>query len=100
MQEEMPNERWIGQYGRALAERLEPERRYSLLRVGAAEFAYTTYDRYLRALNQVWSAGLVPEPLGLVKGSSLLEVVPNLRDIDADLGALHASDVERSSGFS
>jgi hypothetical protein len=96
----MLNERWIDQYGQALAERLEPERRYSVLRVGTAEFAYTTYDRYVRALDQVWGAGLVPEALGLVEGSSLLEVVPNLRDIDADLGGLQASDVERSSRFS
>jgi hypothetical protein len=100
MREAMLDERWIDQYGQALAGRLEPERRYSLLRVGAAEFAYTTYDRYVRALDQVWSAGLVPEPLGLVEGSRLLEVVPNLRDIDGDLSELQASDVERSSPFS
>jgi hypothetical protein len=100
MGEAVLDERWIDQYGQALAERLEPERRYSLLRVGAAEFAYTTYDRYVRALDQAWSAGFVPEPLGLVEGSSLLEVVPSLRDIDADLGGLQASDVEGSSRFS
>jgi hypothetical protein len=100
MRQAMLHERWIDQYGQALAERLEPERRYSLLRVGAAEFAYTTYDGYLRALDQAWNAGFVPEPLGLVEGSRLLEVVPNLRDIDADLGNLQTSDVERSSRFS
>ena len=100
MRKAMLDERWIDQYGQALAGRLEPERRYSLIRVGAAEFAYTTYDRYVRALDQVWSAGLVPESLGLVEGSRLLEVVPNLRDIDADLGEVQASDVERSSRFS
>jgi hypothetical protein len=100
MGEAVLNERWIDQYGQALAERLEPERRYSLLSVGAAEFAYTTYDRYVCALDQAWSAGFVPEPLGLVEGSRLLEVAPNLRDIDADLRGLQASDVERSSRFS
>jgi hypothetical protein len=100
MQEPVLNERWIDQYGQALAERLEPERRYSLLRVGAAEFAYTNYERYVRALDQAWGAGFVPEPLGLVEGSSLLEVAPNLRDVDADLAGLQASDVERSSRFS
>jgi hypothetical protein len=100
MQEAVLNERWIDQYGEAVAGRLEPERRYSLLRVGAAEFAYTTYDRYVRALNQAWTAGFVPEALGLVEGSRLLEVAPNLRAVDADLADLQASDVERSSRFS
>jgi hypothetical protein len=96
----MLDERWIDQYGHALAGRLEPERRYSLLKVGTAEFAYTTYDHYVTALDQVWRAGFVPEPLGLVEGSRLLDVAPNLRDINADLGNLQASDVERSSRFS
>ena len=100
MREAMLHERWIDQYGEAVAERLEPERRYSLLRVGAAEFAYTTYERYVRALDQAWAAGFVPEALGLVEGSRLLEVAPNLRAIDADLAGLQASDVERSSRFS
>jgi hypothetical protein len=100
MREAMLHERWIDQYGEAVAGRLEPERRYSLLRVGAAEFAYTTYDRYVGALDQAWTAGFVPEPLGLVEGSRLLEVAPNLRAIDADLAGLQASDAERSSRFS
>lgn len=98
--EEAMLERWTDQYGHALARRIEPERRYSLLRVGAAEFAYTTYERYVRALDQAWAAGFVPEQLGLVEGSKLLDVAPNLRDIDADLADLQASDVERSSRFS
>ena len=98
--EEAMLERWTDQYGQALAGRLEPERRYSLLRVGATEFAYTTYEKYVRALDQAWAAGFVPEQLGLVEGSKLLDVAPNLRDIDADVADLQASNVERSSRFS
>jgi hypothetical protein len=100
MREAVLNEGWIDQYGEPVGERLEPERRYSLLRVGAAEFAYTTYDRYVRALDHAWTAGFMPEPLGLVEGSRVLEVARNLRAIDADLADLQASDVERSSRFS
>jgi hypothetical protein len=94
------HERWIDRYGPVLAEQLEPDRRYSLVRLGAAEFAYTTYDRYIHALAQAWRAGFVPQPLGSVEGSRLLEIAPNLRAVDADLSDLQASDVERSSRFS
>jgi hypothetical protein len=83
-----------------LAELLEPTRRYSLIRGGAVEFAYTDHDRYVRALKNLWSAGLVPHPLPAVDGSQLLEASPNLRSVDADLTDLQASDVERSSRFS
>jgi hypothetical protein len=94
------HERWIDRYGPVLAEQLQPDTRYSLVRLGAAEFAYTTYDGYVRALGQAWSAGFVPQPLGLVEGSRLLEVAPNLRAVDADLSDVQPSDVERSSRFS
>jgi hypothetical protein len=94
------HERWIDRYGPVLAEQLQPDQRYSLVRLGAVEFAYTTYDGYVRALGQAWSAGFVPQPLGLVEGSRLLEVAPNLRAVDADLSDLQPSDVERSSRFS
>jgi hypothetical protein len=94
------HERWIDRYGPVLAEQLQADRRYSLVRLGAVEFAYTTYDGYVRALGQAWSAGFVPQPLGLVEGANLLEVAPNLRGVDADLSELQPSDVERSSRFS
>jgi hypothetical protein len=91
---------WIDRYGSLVAEQLEPAQRYSLVRVGGAEFAYRSYDRYVRALGQVWSAGLVPESLGSVEATRLLEVAPNLRAVDADLEDLRASDLGRSSRFS
>jgi hypothetical protein len=94
------HERWIDHYGEFVAEQLTPERRYSVLRVGLAEFAYTTYDAYVRALGQAWSAGLIPQPLGAITGDRLLDVAPNLRGVDADLTNLRASDVVRPSRFS
>jgi hypothetical protein len=94
------HESWIDRYGPALAGQLKPDQRYSVVRLGAVEFAYTTYDGYVRALGEAWSAGHVPRPLGLVEGSRLLEVAPNLRGVDADLSDVQPSDVERSSRFS
>jgi len=79
-------ERWTERYGARLAAQLEPDRRYSLLKVGAAEYAFTSYDRYVAALKHVWSGDQVPEPRPSVVGSELLEVAPNLLDIDPDLG--------------
>jgi hypothetical protein len=96
----MLRELWIDHYGALLAGQLDPECRYSLIKIGAAEFAYTNYDGYVRALGQAWRAGLVPQSLGAVTGDRLLEIAPNLRGVDADLTSLQASDVERSSRFS
>ena len=58
---------------------------YSLVRIGSAEYAYTSYSRYVRALDHAWSVGLVPEPLPSTIGSEMLNVAPNLRGVDADL---------------
>lgn len=96
----MLRERWVDRYGALVAELLDPDCRYSLLRIGSAEFAYTTYDAYVRALGEAWSAGLVPWPLGAVTGAQLLDVAPDLRGVDLDLTNLQASDVEPSSRFS
>jgi hypothetical protein len=93
-------ERWIDHYGPLLAGQLHPECRYSVVRIGTAEFAYTSYNAYVRALGQAWRAGFIPHPLGAVAGERLLEIAPNLRGVDADLTSLQASDVERSSRFS
>ena len=93
-------QRWIDHYGPVLAGQLDPGHRYSVVKVGIAEFAYTSYDGCVRALQQIWSAGLMPQSLRSVASSKLLEIAPNLRALDADLSGLQASDVERSSRFS
>jgi len=86
-------EQWTSRYGPLVAEQLRPDRRYTLVRVGSVEFAYTDYDRYLRALGQAWGAGLVPDPLPSTTGTQLLGITPNLRGVDLDLADLSDSDV-------
>jgi hypothetical protein len=87
--------RWIERFGPQVAEQLDADRRYTLMRVRAADFAFTDHDAYTRALGQVWAAGLVPEPRPSALGSELMRVAPNLRGVDPDLADLRASDVER-----
>jgi hypothetical protein len=81
-------ERWMAQYGPRVAAELEPDRRYSLVRVGSAEYAFTEYDRFVRALHHTWDSQLVPEHLPSVTGSELLDVAPNLQAVDPDLDDL------------
>jgi hypothetical protein len=87
--------RWIDRYGRLVAAQLEPDRRYSLIRIGSSEYAYTSYSHHVRALGQAWSAGLVPEPLPRTLGSELLAVAPNLKSVDADLDEVRPGDGKR-----
>jgi hypothetical protein len=83
--------RWMAQYGPQVAARLEPDRRYSLVRVGSVEYAFTDYDGFVRGLGNIWGAQLVPEPLPSVIGSKLLDVAPNLQAVDPDLDDLPES---------
>jgi hypothetical protein len=77
-------ERWTEQYGASVAARLEPNRRYALVSDGTNEYAFTDYDRYVRALRRLWDSDLVPELLPSVLGSRLLDVAPRLRALDPD----------------
>jgi hypothetical protein len=77
-------ERWVAQYGPVVALQLEPQRRYSIVRIGAVEYAFTDYDRYARALRRIWDARRMPEPLGSAAGSDLLDIAPNLQAVDPD----------------
>jgi hypothetical protein len=92
-------EAWIARYGPGVAAGLEPDRRYSLVKVGAAEYAFTSYDRYVAALKHVWNADQVPEPRPSALGSELIEVAPNLRAIDPDLDDLSAAGRDDRSRF-
>ena len=85
---------WTEVYGPLVAEQLDPDRQYALVRIGSVEFAYTGYDQYLRALGQAWEAGFVPDPLPTSKGRDLPEVAPGLCGVDLDLGDLSPSDLE------
>jgi hypothetical protein len=90
---------WRASYGQLVAEQLNADRRYSLVRAGAVEYAFTNYESYVRALHHIWRAGLVPESLRSVRGDALLDVAPNLQAVDPDLADLRRSDVERRSRF-
>jgi hypothetical protein len=90
---------WRARYGPLVAEQLDPERRYSLVRVGSVEYGFTSYESYVRALRHTWGAGLVPEPLPSVGAEALLDIAPNLQAVDPDLADLRPSDVERHSRF-
>ena len=85
---------WTKCYGPLVAEQLDPDRKYALIRIGSTEFAYTGFDGYLRALGQAWEAGFVPDPLPTSKGRDLPEVAPGLCGVDLDLGDLSPSDLE------
>jgi hypothetical protein len=83
--------RWVAQYGTRVAAQLDPDRRYSLVRVGSDEYAFTDYDRFTRALRHVWDSQLVPEPLPAVLGSELLDVASSLQAVNPDLDDLPES---------
>jgi hypothetical protein len=90
---------WVEAYGIPLAQKLEPRRRYSLVSVGDVEYAFSSYESYTRAMSEIWSAGLVPEPLPSTLGADLPSVAPRLRDVDPDLGDMTAADVRRPRRF-
>jgi hypothetical protein len=77
--------RLIDTFGEFLARQIEPERRYSLIRIADGEFAYTHYTQYTRALRDVWAAGLVPEALPAAVGGALPRAAPRLRGVDSDV---------------
>jgi hypothetical protein len=88
-------EHWVAAYGRLLAMQLEPTRRYSMLKVGAAEFAYTRYDQFVEALAEMWAAGQPVEQRPSVLGSELPGAAPALRGVDSDLSGVDPADFEQ-----
>ena len=93
-------QRWADRYGPLVAEQLRADRRYTLFRIGSSEFAYTSYEGYVRALKRAWALGFVPEPRPSASGADLLDSAPNLQGVDLDLSDLGRSDVRRPSRFS
>jgi hypothetical protein len=81
-------ERWTDRYGPRVAARLQPDRRYSLVRVGADEYAFTDYERFVRALRHLWDSQLVFEQIPSATGSELLDVAASLRAVDPEPGDL------------
>lgn len=78
-------ERWRETYEPEVAEKLRWDQRYSILRIGGSEYAFTDYDRYVAALRAAWAAGLVPDHgPSSVPGIDLPDVAPSLRGVDVD----------------
>ena len=75
-------------YGLHSSRAPEADLRYTRVRIGVAEFAFTSYESYVAALQQAWRAGFVPEPRGSGRGAEPGDAVPTLRSVDSDLGDL------------
>jgi hypothetical protein len=77
--------RWRDVYEPELVAKLRWDGRYSIVRIGGDEFAFSDHDLYVAALRAAWDAGLVPDHgPGLVPGIDLPDVAPSLRDVDMD----------------
>jgi hypothetical protein len=82
-------------YGPEIAARLRPDGRYSIVRIGDSEYAFSDYDAYVAALRAAWTAGLVPDHgPGQVLGTDLPEVAPGLNGVDPDLASTGSPDVD------
>ena len=68
--------RWIDRYGPLVAMQLEPDHRYSLMMVSGAEYAFTDYVRYVRALRRVWISGRSPSRWGPSPASTCSTSLP------------------------
>lgn len=84
---EEAEERWRqAEYKPELVERLRWDRRYSIVRVRGAVYAFSDYDSFVAALNAAWEAGVVPDHgPGSVLGIDLPDVAPSLSGVDVDL---------------
>ena len=72
---------------------LHTDRRYSIVRLGSTEFAFSDYELYVSALNLAWAAGFVPDHgPSSVPGFDLPDVAPSLRGVDVDITS-HLSPV-------
>jgi len=85
-------DRWRAAYGPDVAAALDSDARYSLVRVGEVDYAYTDYNAYVRALGQIWAAGLVADHCTGALGTELLDAAPNLRGVDLDLADMNPAD--------
>jgi hypothetical protein len=85
-------------YGAEIASRVRPDVRYSIIRIGESEFAFSDYDGYVAALRAAWAAGLVPDHgPSSVLGIDLPAVAPGLRDVDPDPAACGSPDPDAES---
>lgn len=80
-------ERWRRSgYEQGIVERLRWDRRYSIVRIRGAAYAFSEYDSFVAALKAAWEAGAVPDHgPGSVRGIDLPDVAPSLSGVDIDL---------------
>jgi hypothetical protein len=66
--------------------RLRWDRRYSIIGIGRAEFAFSRYEDYVAGLRAAWAARLVPRygPSSLL-GIELPDFVTDLRGVDVEI---------------
>lgn len=78
---------WNAAYGEAVGNRLEADRRYSIVRVGRLVLAFSDYEGYVAALRDAWDSGLIAEPGPAdVLGWELPAAVPELHAVDPVVG--------------
>jgi hypothetical protein len=94
--------KWLELYDPLVVEQLKPEERYSIVRVGGVQYAFTSYEAHVRALHQVWAAGLIPSSgPAAVRGADLPDFAPELKGVDVDLTDIQSADVgQRRRRFS
>jgi hypothetical protein len=85
--QQVAEQRWQqAGYPLEVVERLRWDRRYSIIRIGESDFAFSGYDGYIAALSAAWEAGFVPHHgPSRVRGIDLPEVASSLRGVDIDL---------------
>jgi hypothetical protein len=94
------SERWReAGYPSQVVEKLDWKRRYSIIRIGASEFAFSRHDAYVAGLQAAWAARIVPEhgPSSIM-GIDLPEVARSLRGVDIDLSSTDQSEPRSTSG--
>ena len=82
-------ERWRDAgYATEVIDRLHWDRRYSVLKIGELELAYSDYRGFVAALHAAWDAGYVPAAgHSSVRGADLPDAAPSLSGVDVDLSS-------------
>jgi hypothetical protein len=75
-------------YPLEVIERLRWNRRYSIIRIGVAAFAFSSHDDYVAGLRAAWAARIVPDhgPSSIL-GIDLPDVVSSLSGVDIRLSS-------------
>jgi len=62
------------------------DQRYSIIRIGTREYAFSRYSDYIAGLRAAWAVGLVPDQgPSSVPGIALPEIAGSLKGVDVDV---------------